>query len=464
MTMNVLDQTIVNVALPTIQRSLGFSQASLAWVIDSYLIAFGGLLLLAGRLGDLIGRKRTFLAGVTVFTVSSILCGIATTQGALIGARFAQGAGAAFSASVTLAIVVAEFPKPGERARAMNVYILVTVAGGSLGLLLGGVLTQALSWHWIFFINVPIGLITLLAGAWLLDSDRGIGIHQGLDVWGALVSTVGLLLAIYAIVTSTRYGFGSAHTLGLGAGAVALLAAFAWLETRVSKPMMPVDLLRAPGLTPTILVRFLMTFGMYGVFFLGALLLQKVHGYDAVHTGLGFLAQTLSVAFMTLVITARLMRVMKPKLTAITGLIVLIAGLTLFAVAGPHTGYFPVLFLSFLFTGAGSAMAFTPLLTIGTAEIPAADAGLGSGLINVTQQVGAAIAVALLSVVAANRTNSMLSRHHPEVQSLADGYRLAFVVSAACVAGAVLLGALLVRNPRVTEPADLAPVVAAVEA
>jgi MFS family permease len=250
MLMNSLDQTIVNVALPTIQRDLHFTQASLAWIIDAYLITFAGALLLAGRLGDLVGRKKVFLVGVALFTLSSAACGAADTQALLIGARFAKGLGAALSSSVILAIIVADFPVPAERAKAMSSYIIVAVGGGSLGLLVGGYVTQVLSWHWIFFINLPIGIATFVLGAALIDDNDGLGIRAGLDVGGAVLSTAGLMLAVYAIVSSTQYGWHSAHTLWLGGAAVVVLAAFVVLESRLATPMMPLGVLRAPGSSP----------------------------------------------------------------------------------------------------------------------------------------------------------------------------------------------------------------------
>ena len=463
--MNVLDQTIVNVALPTIQRSLHFSPVSLAWVVDGYLITFGGLLLLAGRLGDLVGRKKTFLVGVSVFTVSSALCGLATSQAMLIAARFAQGAGAAFSASVVLAIIVGEFPDPAERIRAMNAYVLVTVAGGSLGLLLGGVLTQALSWHWIFMINVPLGVATFIAGSLLLDESEGLGIHAGLDIAGAVLSTGGLMLAIYAVVTSTQYGWLSRHTLSLGLAAVVLLGSFFFLETRLANPLMPIRVLRSRGLGSSCLVRALMVVGMFGTFYLGALFLQHLLGYGPLATGLAFLPQTLTVAVMSLGPSARLIKIFHPKPTALLGFSSIFSGLVLFALVTPHTAYFPQVFFALLLIGMGGAMAFTPLLTIGVSNIPAADAGLGSGLINVSQQVSAAVAVAVLSVVAANRTHALLATGHSATHALAGGYRLGFVVGAGCAAVGAVVCAVLVPSPSRAQTAlvDLAPVVEAVD-
>ena len=285
--------------MPTIQRDLHFSQASLAWVIDAYLITFAGTLLLAGRLGDLFGRKKVFLVGVALFTVASIACGAADSQILLVSARFVQGLGAALSSSVILAIIVADFPVPGERAKAMSSYIIVAVGGGSLGLLIGGYVTQALSWHWIFFINIPIGIATFVAGAVLIEENTGIGFRAGLDIAGAILSTAGLMLAVYAIVSSSQYGWNSTHTLGFGSAAIVVLGIFLLLESRLATPMMPMPVLRSPGLLTSSLVRGLMVVGMYSTFFIGVLYFQHVLGYDPIRTGLAFLPQTLSVALMS---------------------------------------------------------------------------------------------------------------------------------------------------------------------
>jgi EmrB/QacA subfamily drug resistance transporter len=463
MTMNMLDQTIVNVALPTIQRSLHFTQANLAWVIDAYLITFGGFLLLAGRLGDLIGRKKTFLGGVIVFTASSALCALATSQAMLIAARFAQGAGAAFSASVVLAIIVGEFPDPAERAQAMSTYILVSVGGGSLGLLLGGVLTQVFSWHWIFMINLPIGVATLVAGAIMLDENEGLGVQAGLDIGGAVLSTVGLMLAIYAIVTSTQYGWASRHTLGFGLAAVAVLAVFFFLETRIATPILPIRILRSKGLGSSSLARAFMVVGMYGTFFVGVLFLQHVLGFGPIATGLAFLPQTLAVAVISLGPSSYLLKILRPKWTALVGFGSIFAGLLLLALAGPHTSYFPQLLFALLGIGVGGALAFTSLITVGVANIPAADAGLGSGLVNVSQQGAAALAVAILSVVTSNRTDALLAAGKSATLALAGGYRLGFIVGAVCAAVGAVICALLVPSPTRPVPLDLAPVVESAE-
>ncbi len=458
MIMNVLDQTIVNVALPTIQRSLHFSQAELAWVVDAYLITFGGFLMLAGRLADLVGRKKTFMGGIVVFTVASALCGFATNQAMLIGARFLQGAGAAFSASVVLAIIVSEFHELDERTKATNVYVLVTVAGSSLGLLIGGVLTQLLSWHWIFFINVPIGIATIIFGAILLEENEGLGIKEGFDLGGALLSTAGMMLLVYAMVTATTYGWTSAHTLVFGGASIVVLLSFFVLEARLKNPMMPTRVLKAKGLGPTSLARGLLAVGMFGTSYLGVLFLQHILGFTALQTGFAYLPQTLMVFAMMLGPSAWISRRFGPQLTAVMGFSIVCVGLVLFALATPNTAYFPQLFFALLVTGLGGAMTFTPLLTIAMSNLPHEDAGIGSGMINTSQQMSIALAIAALSVISASKTKSLVAQGSNPMHALAGGYRLGFIVGAVAVALGVVVCLVLVRNPDHLEDADLAPV------
>jgi EmrB/QacA subfamily drug resistance transporter len=446
MFMNALDGSIVNVALPDIQKSLHFSQSGLTWVVDAYLISFGSFLLMAGRLGDLIGRKKVFLAGVSLFTVASIACGSATSQAMLVGARFVQGIGGALSASVIVAIIVTEFPSPYERAKAMSAYVFVAVGGGSVGLLAGGVLTQALSWHWIFFVNVPVGIATLIAGSILLVDNIGLGIKQGVDWVGSVLVTAAVMVAIYAIVTASTYGWRSAHTLAFLGLAVALLAAFGILESRLSNPIMPLRILKLRTLTGSAVVRGLLVIGMFSTFFIGALYFEHVLGYSPVKTGLAFLPQAAAMATMSAGITARLVNRFGSKPVMYPAMALAVIGLILFATAGPHAAYFPRIFFAFLLMGLGAGASFMPLLQIGMSEIPNADAGLGSGIVNVSQQMAGAIGLAALGTIAENQSKSLLSAGHDMVAALADGYRLALLIAAGCVLLGLALSPILLRT------------------
>ncbi len=445
MLMNALDATVVNVALPKIQHDLHFTQAGLAWVIDAYLVAFAGFLLMSGRLGDLIGRKKVFLGGLAVFTVASAVCGLAQSQALLITARFVQGMAGAFSTSVILAIIATEFPDPRERARAMSAYIFVAVGGGSIGLLAGGILTQALNWHWIFFINLPIGAIALILGVILVEENEGLGVRAGVDVLGSVLVTAGLMLGVYAVVKSSDYGWGSARTLGVGAAAVALVAAFFALESRLAKPIMPLRILRVRGLLSSSLVRGFLFMGMYACFFLGTLYLEHVLRYSALHTGVAFLPMTLVVALFSSGITARLVSRFGPWRTLMPAMVAVVAGLALLSQAGVHAGYFPLLFLAFLFMGIGMGTASVPLLTIAMSEVPMADAGLASGIVNVSMQVSGALGVAVLGTISADHTRAITAAGGQLAAALTAGYHLAFVIAACCVVGGMLVATLLLR-------------------
>jgi EmrB/QacA subfamily drug resistance transporter len=443
--MIVLDVTIVNVALPSIQHDLHFSQADLTWVVSAFLITFGSLLLLAGRLGDLIGRKRVFLSGVVIFTAASLLCGLAPSQGFLIGARFLQGVGAAAQASVILAIIVTEFQEPAERARAMSAYVFVSVAGGSLGLLAGGLLTQALDWHWIFFVNVPIGLATLALGRLIIPADSGLGLGHGVDWLGSLLVTASLMSGIYAIVGATAHGWLSGEVLGFGGLALALMAAFVALEARIENPIMPLRILAVRGMAPANLIRGFLVTGMYSTFFLGTLYLEQVRHYSAVQTGAAFLPWTITVAILSRGITTRLVNRFGSLRVLVAGMASAIAGLLLFSTAGPDTAFFPMIFFACFAIGLGIGNAFMPLLTIAMADVPPADAGLGSGLTNVSQQVSGALGLAVLGTLATDHTKALLGSHHALTSSLISGYHLAFVTGAAAIATGLLLALVLLR-------------------
>ena len=379
MFMNALDGSIVNVALPDIQKSLGFSQSGLTWVVDAYLISFGSFLLLAGRLGDLVGRKKVFLAGVALFLLASIACGSADSQGMLIAARFVQGIGGALSSSVIVAIIVTEFPSPLERGKAMSAYVFVAVGGGSIGLLAGGVLTQFLSWHWIFFVNVPIGIATLILGRFLIVENIGLGIRQGVDWVGSALITVSVMVAIYGVVTATTYGWVSAHTLGVLGIALALFVFFMVLESRLANPIMPLRILKLRTLTGTAAIRGLLITGMFSTFFIGALYFEHVLGYSPVKTGLAFLPQAVVMAIMSTGITAKLVNRFGAKPVMYPAMALAAVGLVLLASAGQHADYFPKIFIAFLLLGVGAGASFMPLLQIGMSEIPERGRGVGLG-------------------------------------------------------------------------------------
>jgi EmrB/QacA subfamily drug resistance transporter len=454
--MIVLDVTIVNVALPSIQRELHFSQGNLTWVVNAFLVTFGSLLLLAGRLGDLAGRKRVFLAGVGFFTAASVLCGVAPSQGFLIAARFLQGVGAAAQASVILAIIITEFPQPAERARAMGAYVFVSVAGGSLGLLVGGLLTQALSWHWVFFVNVPVGAATLALGQLLIPADKGLGLRHGVDWLGSLLVTASLMSGIYAIVEATVHGWISAQVLGFGGLSILLMAAFLALETRIENPIMPMRILRVRGLVSANLIRGFLITGMYSTFFLGSLYLEHVRHYSAVQTGAAFLPWTITVAVLSQGITVRLVRRFGPLAVLIAGMAVAAGGLTLFGSVGAHTTFFPTIFLACLAIGLGIGSAFMPLLTIAMADVPPADAGLGSGITNISQQLSGALGLAVLSTIATNHTKALLGAHHGVTSSLIGGYHVAFIVGAATITTGIALALVLLRPRRASTDVQLA--------
>jgi EmrB/QacA subfamily drug resistance transporter len=450
--MIVLDTTIVNVALPAIQRELRFTQGNLTWVVNAFLVTFGSFLLLAGRLGDLFGRKRVFLAGVTLFTAASALCGLASSEGMLIGARFLQGVGAAVQASVILAIIVTEFPRPAERARAMSAYVFVAVAGGSLGLLAGGALTQVLSWHWIFFVNLPIGAATIALGRVLIPADEARAERGRIDWLGALLVTASLMTAIYAIVQASDYGWTSGRVLEFAALAAALMAAFIVTESRIENPIMPLRILRLRGLVSSSVVRGFLVTGMYSTFFLGTLYLEHVRHYGALQTGLAFLPWTLTVGALSLGITARMVARFGAFRVLIAGMLIVTAGLALLTTTEANTSFFPTVFFAMFLIGLGIGSAFMPLLSIAMADVPSADAGLGSGIVNVSQQVAGALGLAILGTIATNRTHALEATGHPLTESLIGGYHLAFVIGAGSVAAGVAGALVLLRPRRTTEP------------
>jgi EmrB/QacA subfamily drug resistance transporter len=446
--MITLDTTIVNVALPAIQRNLGFSQGNLTWVVNAFLITFGSLLLLAGRLSDLLGRRRMFLLGLAVFTAASALCGLAPDQGFLIAARALQGVGAAMQASVILAIIVTEFPQPDERARAMSAYVFTAVAGGSLGLLAGGLLTQALSWHWIFFVNLPIGGATAALGRILIPVDAVPERRQPVDYLGSLLVTSSLMLTVYAIVQSSAHGWGSVQVLGFGSLAAVLMAAFLTVEARVAHPIMPLRILRLRGLVGGSIVRGLLVTGMYSTFFLGTIYLEHVLHYSAVQAGASYLPWTLTVAALSMGVTARLVKRFGAMPVLVAGMFFVIAGLALLTGISPETRYFPRLLIAFLLIGLGVGSAFMPLMSVAMADVPAADAGLGSGITTLSQQVGGAIGLAALGTIATSHTRALLAEHSTAANALVGGDHVAFAVGALAALAGIVIALTTLRKPK----------------
>ncbi|HEY0232518.1 MAG TPA: DHA2 family efflux MFS transporter permease subunit [Dokdonella sp.] len=444
--MIVLDTTIVNVALPSIRASLGFSEASLAWVVNAYLLTFGGFLLLGGRLGDLFGHRRIFLAGIVLFTLASLACGLATTRGVLVAARGIQGLGGAVVNAVSLSLMMNLFTEPAERAKAMGVYGFVCAGGGSIGVLLGGFLTGALDWHWIFLVNLPVGVAVFALSLLVLPSTREATAQRHLDVAGAIAITTALMLAVYAIVNGNEAGWLSLHTLGLLALAAALLLAFVIVEARVRAPLVPLGLLRLRNLATANLVGVLWAAAMFAWFFLSALYLQQVLGYDPMQVGLAFLPSNLIMAAFSLGISARLVMRFGLRLPLVAGLLCAALGLALFARA-PIDGHFSLDVLpGMLLLGLGAGIAFNPLLLAAMGDVAADESGLASGLVNTAFMMGGALGLAVLASLANFRANSLQAAGAP-VAALNGGYHAAFVVGACFAALAAILAAMLMREP-----------------
>ena len=446
--MIILDTTIVNVALPSIQSDLDFSQSSLTWVIDGYLITFGSLLLLAGRLGDLFGRKRIFLLGVASFVAASMLCGLAPTGPALVVARFLQGAAASLASAVIIAIIAVEFTEPAERAKAMSLYTFVIAGGASMGLLLGGVLTEAISWHWIFFINLPIGIVTVLLGRRLIAENEGIAERGRIDWLGSVLITAASIVGIYALVKIPEWGWTGERTLAFLGAAALLLAGFVALESRIANPIMPLRVLGLRSLVTANLVRGFLVTGAYSTFFLGSLYFEHVRGMSPIEIGLAFLAMSLALATMSAGLAARLVARFGPKPTLIGGILGPVLGLLLFSQIEQSTPYFPTIFAAFALLGFGFGAANPPLMMIAMDDVPARDAGLASGTIQVSIQLSAAIGLAALGTIATDRTNSLAASGHSAIDALSGGYHLAFLIAAGAAAIGVAIAILVLRAPK----------------
>ena len=444
--MIVLDSTIVNVALPSIKADLGFSEASLAWVVNAYLLTFGGFLLLGGRLGDLFGQRRLFLVGIVLFTLASLACGLANSQEFLVAARAVQGLGGAVVAAVALSLIMTLFTEPGERAKAMGVFGFVASAGGTIGVLAGGVLTDVLDWHWIFLVNLPIGVAVYALCLALLPGGQVPGVERRLDVAGAVTVTASLVLAVYAIVDGNKAGWTSAQTLGLLAAAATLLVLFLVIEGRARSPLMPLSLFRLRNVATANIVGVLMAGAMFAWFFLSALYLQLILGYSPLEVGLAFLPASLIMGAFSLGLSAKLVMRFGIRLPLVTGIALFAAGLALF-VRTPVDGNFAVDVLpGMVLFGIGAGMFFNPLLLAAMSDVAPTESGLASGVVNTAFMMGGALGLAVLASLAASRTEALRGSGDGPLAALNGGYHAAFVVGvvfalAAAVAAAVLLRA-----------------------
>jgi EmrB/QacA subfamily drug resistance transporter len=444
--MIVIDATIVNVALPSIQDDLGFSQSNLAWVVNAYLIAFGGLLLLAGRMGDLIGQRRIFLIGLGVFTAASLLCAVAQSQGLLIAARFVQGVGGALTSAVILGMIVTMFPEPREQAKAIGVYGFVASAGGSIGLLAGGVLTEAINWHWIFFVNLPVGVVTAFLAIRLVEDRPGLGLRAGADLPGAVLLTGGLMLGVYTILQVDEQGWGSAQTLGLGAVAVALLAAFVVRQGRIANPLMPLRLFHSRNVSGANVVIALLVVGMFGMFFLGALYLQRILGYSPLEVGLAFLPSTVVMGTMSLKLSGPLAMRYGPKAMLLVSLVSIGLGLVLFSLTPVDATYATQVMPATILIGIGAGLGFPSLMSLGMSGATPSDSGLASGLINTSVQVGGAIGLAVLATLATGRTDALRADGESVNAALNGGFHLAYLIGAGLVVVAIGAAVTVLRS------------------
>jgi EmrB/QacA subfamily drug resistance transporter len=443
--MIVLDATIVNVALPTIKEDLGFSQSNLAWVVNAYLITFGGLLLLAGRLGDLLGRRNVFLAGLALFGLASVFCGMAESPGVLVGARFAQGVGGAMTSAVILGMIVTMFPERREQAKAIGVYSFVASAGGSIGLLLGGVVTEAINWHWIFFVNVPIAAVTGFFSLRLLEADHGIGFGRGADLPGAVLIVVALMTSVYTIVEAGAYGWASAHTLGFGVAAGVLFGAFVAREMLTDNPLVPLRIFRSRNLSGANAIQALIFVDMFGMFFLGALYMERVLGYTALEIGLAYLPMSTIIGTFSLGFSARLNLHFGARATLIPGLLLVGVGMFWFSRIPVDGTYVTDLLPPMVLMGTGAGLSFPSLMTLGMSDVRRGEAGLASGLINTSLQVGGALGLAVLVTLSTDRTNHLLATGKPVPDALTGGYRLALLVGAALMLVAMAIAVSVLR-------------------
>jgi len=444
--MIVLDTTIVNVALPSIRADLGFTQTALVWVVNAYMLTFGGFLLLGGRLGDLFGHRRLFLLGITLFTLASLACGLATAQVPLIVARAVQGLGGAVVSAVALSLIMMLFTEAAERAKAMGIFGFVMSGGGSIGVLLGGVLTDTLNWHWIFLVNLPIGAGVFALCLVLLPPARPTAATARLDVAGAVTVTLSLLLAVYAVVNGNDAGWTSLQTLGLLAAAAVLLAVFLAIEATVSAPLMPLGLFRLRNVSTANIVGVLWAAAMFAWFFISALYLQLVLGYNPMQVGLAFLPSNLIMGAFSLGLSAKMVMRFGIRLPLAAGLLLAAGGLALFALAPVDGNFMAHVLPGMILLGLGAGMAFNPVLLAAMSDVAPSESGLASGVVNTAFMMGGALGLAVLASLAAARTNDLIASGADSLAALTGGYHVAFATGAAFAAAAAVLSAVLVRT------------------
>jgi EmrB/QacA subfamily drug resistance transporter len=449
--MIVLDVTIVNVALPSIREDLGFTQTSLAWVANAYLLTFGGFLLLSGRLGDIYGHRRLFLIGIALFTTASLACGLSTTQGLLVGARAIQGFGGAIVSAVALSLIMNLFTEQGDRAKAMGVFGFVAAGGGTIGVLLGGILTDLLSWHWIFLVNIPIGIAVFVLCFVLLPRTQAHSETTRLDIGGAVTVTAALMLAVYAIVNGNGNGWTSAETLGLLALALVLLGAFLVIESRVAQPLVPLGLFRHRNLSTANFTAVVSAASMFAFFFLSALYFQLILGYSPLEVGLSYLPNSLIMAALSLGLSAKLVMRFGIKPPLVVGMLLSGASLLLFARAPVDGSYAVDILPSLILLGLGAGIAFNPMLLAAMGDVEQSEAGLASGVVNTSFMMGGALGLAILASLAATRTDTLLSQGQSQLEALNGGYHIAFLVGAVFAVLAAVIGGTLLRPQEQTQ-------------
>ena len=455
--MIVLDTTIVNVALPSIRQDLAFSEASLAWVVNAYLLTFGGFLLLGGRLGDIFGHRRMFLVGIGLFTAASLACGLATSQEMLIAARAVQGLGGAVVSAVALSLTMVLFTEPAERAKAMGIFGFVAAGGGSIGVLLGGLLTDALDWHWIFLVNIPVGIAVIALTMAVLPAGGADAGDRRLDLSGAVTVTSSLMLAVFGIVNGNEAGWTSARTLVTLAAAAVLLAVFVSIESRVESPLIPLGLFRRRNVATSNVVGVLWAAAMFAWFFLSALYLQLVLGYEPLEVGLAFLPANLIMGAFSLGLSAKIVMRFGLRIPLATGLMLSAAGLVLFARAPVDGSFVTDVLPAMILLGFGSGIAFNPMLLAAMSDVEPSEAGLASGVVNTSFMMGGALGLAILASLAAFRSEHLAAAGEGPLAALNGGYQTAFLAGAVFAAAGALIGAALLRTPSTESSEDATP-------